>query len=467
MAEETNNNSIKPMEDESASSHDLQQQRAVSIALDELVANSSGDLVAAFPPPSATRANDDATYFREEKLKAAYPDDIGREEKGAVLMQDLSISSTHERQEKAAALIIDGTSITDKDEMIDGNGEKSSLEKRKAAGIEEETNSISSSSAIKKMPPSMPGAYSVPGINSSLATDDDVLKDPKVDAKIESKSSDESDNVVDQNDSIEGLDMVAPLPGSLARQHNRMVNSRPGVVAVAGISTDHDIERIQAAGDDDTNQEKKVEEQSDHDIAVASPISAEVVEQQEVAREQMEATKAKLDQKLNELETMADRIAEMELMRKELEALRSQVATVVPSEAICAVPDKQHDRKVELSQMKRRRSSLVGFSDQEIEALRMLLGQDSNDELPKKVSREPRKRKSKDGTKTMKREKKATPGGSDDATVAATISPDEGGTVSITAPLESETTDTTDKNARQEEQHGKVQLDSTGCCAIL
>jgi hypothetical protein len=53
----------------------------------------------------------------------------------------------------------------------------------------------------------------------------------------------------------------------------------------------------------------------------------------EVAREEIAATKGKLD-KLHELETMAERLAEMDLMRKELDALRSKVATEINNKCL-------------------------------------------------------------------------------------------------------------------------------------
>jgi hypothetical protein len=53
----------------------------------------------------------------------------------------------------------------------------------------------------------------------------------------------------------------------------------------------------------------------------------------EVAREEIAAPKGKLD-KLHELETMAERLAEMDLMRKELDALRSKVATEINNKCL-------------------------------------------------------------------------------------------------------------------------------------
>jgi hypothetical protein len=81
----------------------------------------------------------------------------------------------------------------------------------------------------------------------------------------------------------------------------------------------------------------------------------------------------------------------MDLMKKELEALRSKLATAVPAEATSyrrrsTVAVEQNDRKVEpLSKTKQRRPSLVDYTDREIDALHILLGRNPDYELPKKV----------------------------------------------------------------------------------
>jgi len=475
MSEEASDDKNRPMREESAID-DLQRQ-AISIALDELVENSDGNLVAVSP---TTEDSSSSRYaLREEKLKAAYPDGVllasitsgtaaSNNNRGEANDENGASSSTRplidELQDRAALFALDEIMVTDKDDVIRTNSNEHNMsdEKRKAAGVlldgssNKNKNASTNSSVKNNPPPSIPGAYSVPGINSTTATDGDDSKYNK-DDKVENEDS----SMVAHQEGLQQLMAPPSAMSGLSRQNNRMVNTQPGVVAVAGPSTAHDIERLSET----VKQEEKVEEQQLED-AVASPISAEIVEQEDTAREEIAATKAKLDLKLNELETMTDRLAEMELMRQELDALRSKVATVVPAEAVSAVPDRQHDRKVELSQMKRRRSSLVGFSDREIEALQMLLGHDSGTELPKKVTKEPKKYQTRNKMSGMPTLKRIVSGGVDDATLAATVSPpDDVGTVSMGA-VESKRFEPVSKNEPMA-GHAEVQLDSTGCCVIL
>jgi hypothetical protein len=253
---------------------------------------------------------------------------------------------------------------------------------------------------------------------------------------------------------------TSAAPSDLSRQSDRMVGTttQPGMVAVAGLSNNQGFDRLEEKAS--LKQEEKVEEQ--FGFAVANPISAEVLEQEEVARAEIAATKAKLDEKLNELETMAERLAEMDLMRKELDALRSKVATAVPAEATraVAVEQQQDDRKVEpQGKTKQRRPSLVDYTDREIDALHILLGHNPDDELPKKVAKEPKKMAGKIMPKLTRLVS------SDDVTEAGTVSPDNAGSPPVLASEAAASAST--KKDRKLDIHSEGQLESEGCCIIL
>ena len=394
MTEDNNDLSSETAVDKSESLIRL-QELAVSIALDEIVDTSN---------------NDDT--FRAKTIKAAHPGGCNGghcdEKQEAKEDGDEASILIDPFQQRTAATALDEIIETSTGDIVGPGNVSISEEKRKAAypdgaseekgHVKEESDKGGVSLPLTKEN-SKPGAFHIPGIDSADATSEDLagLKDD-FEQEGDDKTDDKAGGGAQQ---VEREDSQVSLTPPLSRQDNRMINDRPGAFSIPG-SLQPEIQRISAA----PQQEEKEEEAA---MVAAIPISAEIVEQEELARKEIDATRAKLNEKLHELETMQERMNEMEEMKKELADLRGAVETSVTAEAITVVPDTLFDRHKEIEKMKQRQSSLVDFSDREIDALQMLLGAEPGEELPKTVSKEHKSEPPGDAAETRENPERMAP----------------------------------------------------------
>lgn len=375
----------KVVNDDSLPSIDVLQERAVSIALDEITGSESSLAAQKWKAARSSEPSNDDT--KKGKTKGNEPgkklEPVNYKNLDGGLLEDESEASVNSAQERAVSVVLN--------ENLDGEeSDVMSAEKLKAAGLGEagDKKGEKKGDTSTTPQPAAPGAFRVRGIDSAEFDTDDVdeFREEPAEETPDQRESEEptssaqgsSEMLADDDDIDLALTMAAPLP-SLARQANRMVNDRPGVMSIPA-PIQPEIRRLN--GTPPTEEEETEETEA---VAVADPISAEVVEQEEIAREEIQATKEKLHAKLNELNTMTEQLAEMELMRKELAALKAQVGNAVPVEAVVAVPHQEGVKRKAATD--RRRSSLEKFSEREIDALHLLLGQESGEELPKRFEK--------------------------------------------------------------------------------